>query len=133
MDEWHILHKTTATLAPPGRLKSRRPYNKAAQTMLQSIPENLSRAAWLAAAWKQSWETAEPSRIQRPADGVEGQVLPRHKWTTLNRLRCGVGRFNSCSTSMCWQYSVLLSNVLHHLPYSNILMMVHDSVMAVII
>ena len=97
--EWHILHKATTTPAPPGRLKSRHPYNKAAQEMLQSIPKDLSRDAWLAASWKLSWETAEPSRIQRyirdSAGGVKEQNLPRHLWTTLNRLRCGVGRFKS--------------------------------------
>lgn len=36
--DWHILHKATTTPAPTGRLKSRRPFNKAAQAMLQSIP-----------------------------------------------------------------------------------------------
>ncbi|KAJ8395764.1 hypothetical protein AAFF_G00030010 [Aldrovandia affinis] len=72
--DWHILHKATTRPAPPCRLKSRHPYNKAAQEMLQSIPEDLSRDAWLAASWKQTWETAGPSRILRyirdPGDGV---------------------------------------------------------------
>ncbi|KAJ8396835.1 hypothetical protein AAFF_G00014340 [Aldrovandia affinis] len=72
--DWHILHKATTTPAPPCRLKSRHPYNKAAQEMLQSIPEDLSRDAWLAASWKQTWETAGPSRILRyirdPGDGL---------------------------------------------------------------
>ncbi|KAJ8405459.1 hypothetical protein AAFF_G00319320 [Aldrovandia affinis] len=71
--DWHILHKATTTPAPPCRLKSRHPYKKAAQEMLQSIPEDLSRDAWLAASWKQTWETAGPSRILRyirdPGDG----------------------------------------------------------------
>ncbi|KAJ8355351.1 hypothetical protein AAFF_G00062520 [Aldrovandia affinis] len=71
--DWHILHKATTTPAPPCRLKSRHPYNKAAQEMLQSIPEDLSRDTWLAASWKQTWETAGPSRILRyirdPGDG----------------------------------------------------------------
>ncbi|KAL7845704.1 hypothetical protein AOLI_G00238960 [Acnodon oligacanthus] len=62
--DWHILHKATITSVPPGRLKSRHPHNKAAQEMLQSIPEDLSRDAWLAATWKQTWEMAGPSRIQ---------------------------------------------------------------------
>ncbi|KAJ8366288.1 hypothetical protein AAFF_G00363110 [Aldrovandia affinis] len=43
--------------------------------MLQSIPEDLSRDAWLAASWKQTWETAGPSRILRyirdPGDGLK--------------------------------------------------------------
>ncbi|KAJ8393080.1 hypothetical protein AAFF_G00067630 [Aldrovandia affinis] len=72
--DWHILHKATTAPAPPFRLKSRHPYNKVAQEMLQSIPEDLSRDAWLAASWKQMWETAGPSRILRyiqdPGDGL---------------------------------------------------------------
>ena len=85
--------------APPGRLKYRHAYNKAAQEMLQSIPDDLSRDAWLAASWRQTWETAGPSRIQRyirdPGGGVKGGDLPRHLWTSLNRLRTGVGRSKS--------------------------------------
>jgi hypothetical protein len=95
--DWHILHKATITQAPPGWLKSRHPYNKAAQEMLQSIPDDLSRDAWMAASWKQTWETAGPSRIQRyirdPGGGVKGEDLPRHLWTSLNRPHTGVGRF----------------------------------------
>ncbi|KAL6459828.1 hypothetical protein MHYP_G00315870 [Metynnis hypsauchen] len=63
--DWHILHKATITSAPPGRLKSRHPYSKAVQEMLQSILEDLSRDAWLAATWKQTWEMAGPSCIQQ--------------------------------------------------------------------
>ncbi|KAJ8403315.1 hypothetical protein AAFF_G00355320 [Aldrovandia affinis] len=47
--------------APPSRLKSRHPYNKAAQEMLNFTSEDISRDAWLAAAWKQEWESAGPS------------------------------------------------------------------------
>ncbi|KAJ8385857.1 hypothetical protein AAFF_G00179230 [Aldrovandia affinis] len=47
--------------------------------MLQSIPEDLSRDAWLAASWKQTWETAGPSRIlqyiQDPGDGNDVEEL----------------------------------------------------------
>ncbi|CAL8355212.1 unnamed protein product [Arctogadus glacialis] len=84
-----------------GSLKSRHAYNKAAQEMLQSIPDDLSRDAWLAASWRQSWEAAGPSRIQRyirdPGGGVKGEDLPRHLWTSLNALRTGVGCFKSFS------------------------------------
>ena len=59
------------------RNKSRHPCNNAAQEMLQSIPEDLSRDSWLAASWKLLWETAEPSRIQRyiqdPAGGIKAE------------------------------------------------------------
>lgn len=41
----------------------------------------------MAASWKLSWETAEPSRIQQyirdPAGGIKGEDLPRHLWTKL--------------------------------------------------
>ncbi|KAJ8372540.1 hypothetical protein AAFF_G00281450 [Aldrovandia affinis] len=69
--DWHILHKATTTPAPPCRLKSRHPYNKAAQEMLQSIPEDLSRDAWLAASWKQTWETAGPSPAFYDTSGTQ--------------------------------------------------------------
>ncbi|CAM4567709.1 unnamed protein product [Leuciscus chuanchicus] len=96
---WHILHNTTTTALPPHRLKSRHPYNKAAQDLLRSIPEDLSTEAWLAAAWKQEWESAGPSRIHRyiydPGGGLEGEDLPRRQWTLLNRLRTGVGRYKA--------------------------------------
>ena len=97
--DWHILHNTTVDTEPPNRLKSRHPYNKAAQEMLSSIPEDLSTRAWLAASWKQEWESAGPSLIHRyiwdPGDGAEGEDLPRRQWTLLNRLRSGVGCFKS--------------------------------------
>lgn len=96
---WHILHNTTTTALPPHRLKSRHPYNKAAQDLLRSIPEDLSTEEWLAAAWKQEWESAGPSRIHRyifdPGGGLEGEDLPRRQWTLLNRLRTGVGRYKA--------------------------------------
>ncbi|KAM9812655.1 uncharacterized protein ACBT44_011747 [Syngnathus typhle] len=74
----------------------------AAQEMLNSIPEDISRDAWLAAAWKQEWEAAGPSLMHcyvwEPGDGaIGGDELPRQQWTTLNRLRTGVGRFNMSS------------------------------------
>ena len=99
MHNWHILHNTTVDTKPPNRLKSRHPYNKAAQEMLRSIPEDLSTSAWLQASWKQEWEAAGPSRLHQyiwdPGDGVEGEDLPRRQWTLLNRLRTGVGCFKA--------------------------------------
>ncbi|KAJ8353386.1 hypothetical protein SKAU_G00209530 [Synaphobranchus kaupii] len=77
--DWHILHDTTTTPAPPSRLKSR--------------------SAWLAASWKQTWETVGPSRIHHyiwdPGGGVKREDRPRQQWTLLNRLRTGVGHFKS--------------------------------------
>ena len=61
--DWHLLHDTTTMAAPPCRFKSRHPYNKAAQVMLSSIPEDLTTKTWLAAAWKQEWESAGHTRL----------------------------------------------------------------------
>ena len=67
--------------------------------MLTSIPEDLTTKAWLAAAWKQEWESAGQTRLHHyipvPGDGVEGGDLPRRQWTLLNRLRTGVGCFKA--------------------------------------
>ncbi|KAJ8394373.1 hypothetical protein AAFF_G00045840 [Aldrovandia affinis] len=64
--------------------------------MLQSIPEDLSRDAWLAASWKQTWETAGPSRILRyirdpgdggkPASGFPGHAESRPQTGPLRAL-----------------------------------------------
>ena len=94
---WHILHETTTKAAPPSRLKSRHPFNRRAQELLASSPEDQSTRAWLQTTWKQEWESLEPSRLHRyiqdPGEGVGGEHLPRHHWTLLNCLRTGVGRF----------------------------------------
>ena len=97
--DWHILHETTTKAVPPSRLKSRHPYNRTAQGMLGSIPEDMSARTWLATAWRREWESAEPTSMHHhildPGDGVEGEHLPRRQWTLLNRLRTGVGRFKT--------------------------------------
>ena len=63
------------------------------------IPEDRSKDAWIAATWKQEWEASGPTRVHRhvsnPAEGVKGEVLCRKHWTTLNRLRTGVGRYKA--------------------------------------
>ena len=93
--DWHILHDTTKNEVPPCRLKSRKPYNKDAQEMLSVIPEDRSKDAWIAATWKQEWEASGPTRVHRhisdPGEGVKGEDLRRKHWTTLTRLRTGVG------------------------------------------
>ena len=98
-DDWHILHDTTKNEVPPCRLKSRKPYNKEAQEMLSVIPEDRSKDAWIAATWKQEWEASGPTRVHRhvsdPEEGVKGEELSRKHWTTLNRLRTGVGRYRA--------------------------------------
>ncbi|KAJ8379215.1 hypothetical protein AAFF_G00223270 [Aldrovandia affinis] len=49
--------------------------------MLRSTPEDLSTGAWLAASWKQGWESAGTARIHHyirdPGDGAAGEDLPR--------------------------------------------------------
>ena len=97
--DWHILHDTTTNEVPPYRLKSRKPYNKEAQEMLNVITEDRSKDAWIAATWKQEWEASGPTRVHRhvpdPGEGVKGEDLSRKHWTTLNRLRTGVGRYKA--------------------------------------
>ena len=97
--DWHILPDTTKNEVPPCRLKSRKPYNKEAQEMLSVIPEDRSKDAWIAATWKQEWEASGPTRVHRhisdPGEGVKGEDLRRKYWTTLNRLRTGVGRYKA--------------------------------------
>ncbi|CAL8337051.1 unnamed protein product [Boreogadus saida] len=74
----------------------------AAQELLRSTTEDLSKDGWLAAAWKQEWERAGPTQIHHyildPGDGATGDLLPRRQWTLLNRLRTGVGtsKFEAC-------------------------------------
>ena len=101
ISDWHILHDTTKNEVPPCRLMSRKPYNKDAQEMLSVIPEDRSKDAWIAATWKQEWEASGPTRVHRhvsdPGEGVKGEELSRKHWTTLNRLRTGVGRCMSLS------------------------------------
>ena len=97
--DWYILHDTTNNEVPPCRLKSRKPYNKEAHDMLSVIPEDRSNDAWIAATWKQEWEAPGPTRVHRyvsdPGEGVKREDLSRKQWTTLNRLRTGVGRYKA--------------------------------------
>ena len=64
--------------------------------MLRVIPEDRSKDAWIAAAWKQASEASGPTRVHRhvsdPGEGVKGEDMSRTHGTTLNRLRTGVGR-----------------------------------------
>ena len=58
--DWDILHDTTNNEVHPCRLKSRQPYNREAQEMLSVIPEDRSKDAWIAAAWKMSGKHPDP-------------------------------------------------------------------------
>ena len=89
--DWHIVHDTMKIEVNPCVLKSRQPYHREVQEMLSVIPENRSKDAWIAAAWKQEWEASEPTRVHRhvsdPEEGVRWEDLCGKHWTTLNRLR----------------------------------------------
>ncbi len=67
--------------------------------MLCVIPEDRSKYVWIAAAWKQEWEASGPTRVHRhvsdPGESAKGEYLRRKHWTTLNRLRTGVGRYTA--------------------------------------
>ena len=74
--------------------------------MLSGIPEDRSKDAWLAATWKQEWESSGPTQVHRhisdPGEGVKGEELSRKQWTTLNRLRTGVGRYSNRASMKKW-------------------------------
>ena len=67
--------------------------------MLSNIPGDPSNDARVAAAWKQKWGAPGPNRLHsdvpNPGEGVKGEDLNRKHWTTLNRLRTGVGRYRA--------------------------------------
>ena len=98
--DWHILHDTPkkkclhADSSPVSK-----PYNKEAHEMLSVIPEDRSKDARIAEMWKQEWEASGPTRVHRhvpdPGEGVKGEDLSRKHWTTLYRLRTGVGRYRA--------------------------------------
>ena len=90
---------STKNEVAPCRLKSRKSYNNEAQEILSVIPEDRSKDTLIAAMWKQEWEASGSTRvhhhISNPGEGVKGEDLIRKHWTTLNRLRSGVGRYRS--------------------------------------
>ena len=72
-------------------LPSRRPFSRHAATLRGSNVNILDR-------WRTGWqETPRPTQFTVcPNTSLPpGANLPRREWATLNRLRTGVGRFNS--------------------------------------
>ena len=67
--------------------------------MISGILDDRSNDAWIAATWKQEWDASGSTRVHRhvsdPGEGVKGEYLSRKHWTTLNRLRTGVGRYKA--------------------------------------
>ena len=101
LDPDHILYELLAG-SPNGhreRLKSRRPFVPAARKLLQDLTELDIRAAqWTDFEWSTEYsECSSDLRafIPRASTRPMGMGLPRSSWVRLNRLRAGVGRFQS--------------------------------------
>ena len=114
VDPDHILYELWAG-SPDGhreRINSRRPFVRAARKLLQDLTELDIRAAQ-GTDFKRSKEYSECSSdlrafIPRASTRAMGMGLPRSSWVRLNRLRAGVGCFQSfmhkwdlASTSNC--------------------------------
>ena len=97
-NEDHLLHRMLQERPTRARLKSRRPFSQQAHHLSDLAPPGVTKQSWLRTRWKDDWLAAPPSRLHnfiRDPHSVPGLDLPRKQWTTLNRLRTGVGRFSS--------------------------------------
>ena len=114
LDPSHILHELLAG-SPDGyreRLKSTRLFVPAARKLLQDLTELDIRAAqWTDFKWSTEYSKCLSDLrafIPRTSTRPMGMGLPRSSWVRLNRLRAGVGCFQSsmqkwglASTSNC--------------------------------
>ena len=101
LDPDHILYELLAG-SPDGhreRLKSRRPFVLAARKLLQDLTELDIRAAqWRDFKWNTEYSECSPDLrafILRASTRPMGMGMPRSSWVRLNRLRAGVGCFQS--------------------------------------
>ena len=97
-NEDHLLHRMLQERPTRARLKSRRPFSQQAHHLSDLAPSGVTKQSWLRTRWQDDWLGAPPSRLHNfilDPHSVPGLDLPRKQWTTLNRLRTGVGRFSS--------------------------------------
>ena len=101
LDPGHILHELLAGSSNGyrERLKSRRPFVPATRKLLQDLTELDIRAAqWTDFKWSTEYsECSSDLRAFIPRTSIRpmGMGLPRSSWVRLNRLRAGVGCFQS--------------------------------------
>ena len=107
LDPGHILYELLAgsTHGYRERLKSRHPFVPAARKLLQDLTELDIRAAqWTDFKWSTEYsECSSDLRafIPRTSTRPMGMGLPRSSWVRLNRLRAGVGCFQSFMHKWC--------------------------------
>ena len=97
-NEDHLLYRMLQERPTRARLKSRRPVSQQTHHLGDLAPPRVTKQSWPRTRWKDDWLAAPPSRLHnfiRDPHSVPGLDLPRNQWTTLNRLRTGVGRFSS--------------------------------------
>ena len=98
MDPDHFLHHTITSKDTQPRLKSRHPFATSGKNVLSTTIPLETKAHWIARMWSVEWQPST-SRLREyitsPSGSSPGSDLPRQAWAKLNRLRTGVGRFNT--------------------------------------